>query len=116
MNRQEFLERVIKWRSENLNLTVDEYMSNHRNDSSDGDLRNYFFDVLKWAKNTFTEYNEAVLKGLDWGTLYNEYSASFSMDTDSINQKVRELYEDEDVIKKDGIAGIFFPVVKMRVS
>lgn len=104
MNRQEFLERVIKWRSENLNLTVDEYMSNHRNDSSDGDLRNYFFDVLKWAKNTFTEYNEAVLKGLDWGTLYNEYSASFSMDTDSINQKVRELYEDEDVIKKDGIA------------
>lgn len=104
MNRQEFLERVIKWRSENLNLTVDEYMSIHRNDSSDGDLRNYFFDVLKWAKNTFTEYNEAVLKGLDWGTLYNEYSASFSMDTDSINQKVRELYEDEDVIKKDGIA------------
>ena len=79
-------------------------MSNHRNDSSDGDLRNYFFDVLKWAKNTFTEYNEAVLKGLDWGTLYNEYSASFSMDTDSINQKVRELYEDEDVMNKDGIA------------
>ena len=84
-------------------------MSSHRydihceKDEMNNDLIKYFFDIVNWIKDTFTEYNEEVLFGLDWGRIYNEYHDSISLTTKEINDKIAELVEDDEIDKKDGI-------------
>ena len=103
LNRQEFLETVIKWKSASEGKDIDSYMSAHRNEKHATDLFNYFVDVLNWAKDTFPIYYKEVFYGQDWGRLYNEYHESFDMNSDEVKRLVNELYEDDEIRKKDGI-------------
>lgn len=103
LNRQYFLETVIGWKSASEGKEIDAYMSEHRNDKHATDLFNYFVDVLNWVKDTFTVYYKEVLYGQDWGRLYNKYQNSFKMDADDVAKLVEELYEDDEIKKKDGI-------------
>lgn len=107
MNRQEFLEKIIKWRISELNIKVEEYMSSHRQDLRDNDLIDYFLRVLNWIKNTFTNYDKEILLGQDWGRLYNQYHKNFENLTDEqkerINKTIQEIKNDDDIDKKDGV-------------
>lgn len=103
LNRQTFLETIIKWKSAAENKGIDGYMSEHRNDKHATDLFNYFVEVLNWARDTFpVEYKEVIF-GQDWGRLYNEYHTSFDMSPNEVVQLVEQLYEDDEIKKKDGI-------------
>lgn len=103
MNRQEFLERVLLRRAQNFGMSIEEYMSIHRNDPTDTDLFNYFVTVLNWVKEHFTEYNKDVLYGQEWGRLYNTYHETFNLSKEEVNAKINELVEDDEVEKNDGI-------------
>lgn len=103
MNRQEFLETVLEWRCENLGISIDEYMSQHRNDMMDTDLFTYFVNMLSWVKSTFTKYNKDVLYGQNWGHLYNVYHENFVVDNEKINAEIDRLYNDDEIAKEDGI-------------
>ena len=103
MNRQEFLETVIKWKSESENKDIDTYMSEHRNDKHATDLFNYFVDIVNWIKDTFPSYHKDILYGRNWGYLYNKYHNDFNMDSDEVAKLMDELYEDDEIQKKDGI-------------
>lgn len=103
MNRQGFLEIVLKWKSDAEGMSIDTYMSKQRNQKHATDLFNYFIDVLNWVKDTFTLYHKDVLYGRDWGRLYNTYHDSFNMSSDDVNKEIQRLYDDDEINKKDGI-------------
>lgn len=94
MNRQEFLETVLKWRSDSLGKTVEEYMSEHRADPTDTDLFNYFVGILNWTKETFPTYRPET-KRSDWGYLYNKYHDKTPADAD---KKTCDLFAYKDEI------------------
>lgn len=106
LNRQNFLEKVLKWRIAELNIGIDEYMSSHRQDIRDNDLIDYYSRVLNWIKNTFTNYDKDILSRQDWGRLYNQYHKNFenlaSDQKEDINKIIEEIKDDDEIIKKEG--------------
>ena len=103
LNRQHFLKTIIEWKASAEGKEIDAYMSEHRSDKHATDLFNYFVEVLNWVKDTFTVYYKEVLYGQDWGRLYNKYHDSFTMNAKDVAKLVTELYEDDEIVKKDGI-------------
>ena len=47
-------------------------MGKHQNDSNANELWVYFQFVIAWVKALFPTYRKE-MKGIDWGTLYNQY-------------------------------------------
>ena len=76
-------------------------MSLHQHDTNCNELWLYFNAVINWVKVTFTEYRKE-MKGLDWGIFYNKYSKG-KYDPKTLEKKIVELMEDEDVTKNSGI-------------
>jgi len=96
--RQDYLETAIKWIS---NGKIKEYMSKHQHDQNASALWRYFQDVITWIETTFTK-KRRFMKGVDWGTLYNEYKDE-QYNTKEIEEEVAKLILDDDVTKKSGI-------------
>lgn len=96
--RQEYLETAIEWISEEK---IEDYMSHHQHDPNASALWRYFQDVISWVKATFPKYRKE-MKGLDWGSLYNQYKDQV-FDTDKLEEQITALMIDEDVTKKSGI-------------
>jgi len=96
--RQDYLETVIKWISGN---EVEKYMSEHQHDQNASALWRYFQDVITWVETTFTKKRK-FMKGVDWGTLYNQYKDE-QYNTEEIEKEVAKLILDDDVTKKSGI-------------
>ena len=94
MNRQEFLETILRWRSDSLNKTIEEYMSEHRADATDTDLFNYFVSLLNWIKTTFPTYRPETRRS-DWGYIYNKYHDKTPVDAD---KKASDLFAYKDEI------------------
>lgn len=101
--RQDYLETVLKWISNNK---IENYMSIHQHDPNANELWLYFNSVINWIKATFTEYRKE-MKGVDWGNLYNKYK-DVIYDSNKLEKRIQELMKDEDVTKKSGIYEYLF--------
>lgn len=101
VNRQEILERALEWVSAPQGMSVDEYMSKHRNDSEITELKLYFNSVIDWVSGVFdTAYPE--MRGLEWGQLYETYHSN-PYDHHKVGDIVSRLFWDEYVKNKKGI-------------
>ena len=96
--RQKYLETAIKWISKD---NIEEYMSKNQNEPSCNELWNYFQSVINWVESNFRTYRKE-MKGLDWGTLYNQYKND-KLDPNKNEEEISKLMKDDDVTKKKGI-------------
>lgn len=100
--RQEYLETVIKWKTDS---TIEEFMGKHQHEEDASDLWEYFTKMVEWIETVFTEKRKE-MKGLHWGPLYDEYKDLVDdedFDAEEIEKKVKKLMQDEDVTRKTGI-------------
>ncbi len=105
--RQEYLQTAIKWISDNK---IEEYMAHqakHKNDAKE--LWEHFNKVINWIETTFTGEKRTIMKGVDWGTLYNTYKNN-KYDPDKLEEEMKDLILDDDVTNKKGI----YPYVLTR--
>jgi hypothetical protein len=96
--RQDYLETIIKWVSNN---DINKYMSKHQFDKDANKLKEYFDNVFKWVNDIYPNYRKD-MKGIDWGFLYNEYK-NVKFNYDNLEKKIQELYKNEEVTKQKGI-------------
>ena len=96
--RQDYLETVIKWISED---DIKGYMAKHQHEPNDNSLWLYFQYVIAWVQATFPKYRKE-MKGIEWGDLYNVFK-DHELDPKKLEAEISRLMEDEDVTKKTGI-------------
>ena len=102
VKRQDILHVALQWVCKSTdNTAVEQYMSEHRDNSDITELKNYFNSVLDWASATFTEV-VGEMKGLPWGDYYENYHDN-AYNPDEVNKKFEELYSDNSVKNKRGI-------------
>lgn len=101
VERQEYLEVALKWISDKKNCEIEDYMAKHQHTSNANELWVYFQNVINWVKITFPTYRKE-MKGVDWGRLYNKYKDN-EYNSESLEKKIKELMEDDDVTNKKGI-------------
>ena len=99
-NRQDILHEALVWVAKGEE-NVGGHMSLHRQDNNIDELKTYFDTVLDWAKAVFGE-PKGEMRGLEWGAFYEKYHNN-SYNPAQIQQRVKELYEDEFVTNKRGI-------------
>ncbi len=96
--RQDYLQTVLKWISrENIN----EYMATHQHDENADIEWQYFQAVIAWVQRIFTKYR-SIMKGIEWGELYNLYGSNSYSATD-IEKRISTLLIDKDVTNKKGV-------------
>ena len=98
--RQDYLETALKWIAARDGLkAVESYMdAQKQNRTPDADeLWKYFEAVFAWVDKTFPHYRP-LMKGLDWGILYNEYGAK-DWDAKFLEAEIKRLILDEDEVK-----------------
>lgn len=101
-NRQLLLEQVLDWAAQKDGVpSIEEYMAIHQHDKDANALWLYFQEIIDWVRRTFP-VNRPILKGQDWGELYNEYH-KFPLNSDVLEKKIQELLLDDDVTNKKGI-------------
>ena len=105
VNRQEYLETALKWIA-NSDVTkyendISKYMSFHQHAQNANELWLYFQNVINWVKATFIKYR-SVMKGIEWGYLYNKYK-DVSVDTSYFENRISELLSDDFVSNKKGV-------------
>lgn len=101
IKRQDYLERALQWISNNKDMSVEAYLSQHRNNPDISEMQLYFDTVIDWVSNTFSVV-EKEMCGLEWARLYEAYhNKPYSVD--AINKRVTELYQDTFVKNKRGI-------------
>lgn len=103
--RQHFLETALKWIVDRDDLqAVENYMDiqkqNHTPDAAE--LWQYFTDVFSWVQRTFPNYNAKLMKGIDWGILYNKYKDK-TLDPAQLETEIKRLILDDDVTNHRGI-------------
>lgn len=98
--RQDYLETAIKWISKG---NIEIYMAKHQNDATAVELWSYYQNVINWVVGLFPK-KRSIMKGVDWGTLYNLYHENTSKYDPAIFEKeVARLVLDDDVSNKKGI-------------
>lgn len=97
--RQDYFQTTIKWISGD---NIEEYMAKHQHDPNALALWQYFQSVITWIEGTFTTKRTKYMKGIDWGTLYNEFKDEI-YDTKAIEKETAKLILDDDVSNKKGI-------------
>lgn len=97
VNRQEYLETVLRWVSSN---NIDNYMNNHKKDNNCNELISHTNSVINWWEQTFKEYYPEI-KSIDIGIMYEKYH-NFPYSS-TINEEVNKLYSDIYVYNKKGI-------------
>ncbi len=97
--RQAYLETAIKWISKDA---IEDYMGQHQNHNTAAPLWEYFQSVIRWVEETFTTKRKSIMKGVDWGFLYDTFGDT-KLDTDKIEKETARLVLDDDVTKKAGI-------------
>ncbi len=97
--RQDYLEKVIKWISKD---SIEDYMGTHQHDENAKSLWEYFRSMINWVESTFTTKRPKFMKGVDWGSLYNDYGDT-DLDAEEIEEETANLISDDDVQRKSGI-------------
>lgn len=106
-NRQDWLEKVIEWKSESesedFKMDIESYMAKHQQDENARDLWLYFFREMNWVKDLFPVYRKE-MKSVEWGQLYNRYLDKLSeLDPAVIEEQIKSLMMDDEVKNKKGI-------------
>ena len=96
--RQDYLETVIKWIS---NDNIEKYMAEKQHEPNANEIWLYFQSVISWVKATFPKYRKE-MKGLQWGFLFNEFKNQ-NFDHKKLEEEISTLMQDEDVTNKKGI-------------
>ncbi len=96
--RQEYLEKVLKWVSDNK---IESYMREHQFKVNADAEWQYLDAVISWIKRLFPRYR-VQMKGVEWGYLYNKYKDTFFSSTE-LEEAVSKLMKDDDVESKSGI-------------
>ena len=101
--RQDYLATAIKWISGGL---VEMYMDRHQSDINANELKAYFRNVIEWIEDTFKPKDKPahkkIMKGVDWGELYDRYKEE-KIDLKLFDEDVDRLLLDDDVTNKKGI-------------
>ena len=99
--RQEYLETAIKWVSKE---NIEVYMAKHQHDDNANELWLYFKSVIDWIETTFkpTKERKKLMKGLEWGELYEAHKND-KLNFTTIDNEVTRLLLDDDVTSKKGI-------------
>jgi len=99
---QDYLETAIKWACNSKeDDDICDYMARNQHNTSAEPLWKYFEAVIDWVQKVFTIYRPE-MKGIEWGFLYNTYKDG-AYNVEEMEQRVKALMEDEDVVKKSGI-------------
>lgn len=101
VNRQDFLQTALFWVASSKDMSIDQYMSFHRNDDNITELKNYFTSVIEWASSVFLETQKQMC-GLDWGSLYERFHKT-PFDAKKISARVTELLQDDYIQNTKGI-------------
>lgn len=101
VNRQDYLEKALKWISARENKSIRDYMGQHQHDTHATPLWQYFQAVINWVSALFPHYRKE-MKGVEWGFLYNEYGNG-EYDPQFLEEKIAALMQDDDVTKRTGI-------------
>jgi hypothetical protein len=104
-NRQEWLETVLKWKSEAEfgKEDIEGYMAKYQKKENADELWLYFFRVMGWVNRVFIKYRSQ-MKGLPWGHFYNMYTdAPDRLDPYEIERRISDLMKHPDVQNKKGI-------------
>lgn len=96
--RQEYLEKTLYWISNN---NIEQYMATHQHDINSDELFTYYQNVINWVNMIFPVIRKE-MKGVDWGTLYNQYKDK-SFDGTQNEEEVKKLIIDDDVQSMRGI-------------
>lgn len=112
VDRQDFLESVVKWISRDGN--IEEYMSIHQKDLDASGLWVYFQAMIKWVQEVFPKYRKE-MKGVEWGSLFNEFGSSKFV-AKNLEAKISLLMADEDVTNKKGIYEYLFTGKERHLS
>lgn len=96
--RQEYLELVISWISENK---IEEYMAKNQHKPNANELWLYFSSVINWVKIIFPNYRKE-MKWINFWLLYNEFKNT-EFDSEKLEEEISKLMQDEDVTKKSWI-------------
>lgn len=94
--RQDYLETIIKWISSNK---IEEFMGKNMDKKNADDLWDYFQNIIKWVEKNFKSKNSKLIKGVDWGSLYNTYKNE-TLDADKIDKELKSLLAFDDTITK----------------
>ena len=99
---QSYLATILSWAARREGIKeVSEYMSKHQNEANANLLWAYFSSIVTWVRSTFIKYRKE-MKGLDWGLLYDTYHEQI-YDTAQLEQRIHDLMEDDEIMKKSGI-------------
>lgn len=99
--RQEYLETALRWIGERDDQSIEDYMSKNQHSKDASELWTYFQNVFHWVKTTFPNARN-IMKGVQWGTLYNEFKDNYYNPND-LEKRIVELLQDEDVTNQKGI-------------
>lgn len=97
--RQDYLETVIRWVSDNQ---IDDYMAQRSQNSNAKPLWDYFRSVIDWVEESFIEKRPKMMQGVEWGRLYRNHKDD-DLDAQEIEARIQELIDDEDVKNLKGI-------------
>ena len=97
--RQELLETALEWFSRS---EIETYMSRHQHDADAQELWQYFQEVIAWVGRIFPTYRPKIMKGLDWGTFYNNHKDD-KLNAADLEKRIAALVEDDEVNNKKGI-------------
>lgn len=104
--RQDILELALSWIADRDNITIEEYMARHQQDSNASELWIYFMNVINWAKTLFPKVRKP-MASVDWGILYNEYKDN-SYNPAELEEEIARLFLDDEVKNKAGIYTYLF--------
>ena len=100
--RQDYLQSVLLWISSAEGKTIEEYMAEHQHDTHATPLKQYYKNVIDWVELTFPIYRARLMRGIEWGLLYNEYGKNI-YDPNVLEEEIKKLLQDDDVTKQKGV-------------
>ena len=99
--RQDYLHTVLGWIADRDGIDLEAYMAKHQHDNSAIDMWTYYQAVIDWVRYTFPT-KRAIMKGVEWGLLYNRYH-SRKHNPQDLEDKIVTLIADKDVTNQKGI-------------
>ena len=96
--RQDYLQTAISWISQKQ---IEDYMGRYQHHEDASEIWEHFQAVIEWVKKCFKS-RPNIMKGVDWGTLYDSYKEA-DLDLDDIEKQTQLLIDNDEVQRQSGI-------------